>query len=308
MQPVVVFLSLVCSALGATFYQKDSHQGSGFLKSFTVESIPDPTHGRVNYVSAATAASQNLTFSSGDHFVMRADFKTTLSSSGPGRNSVRLKSIQRYTNVVMIFNVRHMPVGCGTWPAIWTLGDDWPNQGEIDIMEGINNQGANSMTLHTSSGCTVPFSRSQSGVTLGTNCDVGATNNAGCGVQSTDSRSFGPSFNANGGGWYAMERSPSEVKVWFWSRAASNVPSDVKNGATTINTNGWGQPNAYFPDTSCDIDDHFGPQNIMIDLTFCGDWAGSHYGESGCPSSCESNHLFSFLCYPILMSTVMSFP
>jgi hypothetical protein len=179
---------------------------------------------------------------------MRADFKTTLSSSGPGRNSVRLKSIQRYTNVVMIFNVRHMPVGCGTWPAIWTLGDDWPNQGEIDIMEGINNQGANSMTLHTSSGCTVPFSRSQSGVTLGTNCDVGATNNAGCGVQSTDSRSFGPSFNANGGGWYAMERSPSEVKVWFWSRAASNVPSDVKNGATTINTNGWVSNAAKHPD------------------------------------------------------------
>jgi hypothetical protein len=52
MQPVVVFLSLVCSALGATFYQKDSHQGSGFLKSFTVESIPDPTHGRVYVITS----------------------------------------------------------------------------------------------------------------------------------------------------------------------------------------------------------------------------------------------------------------
>lgn len=65
-----------------------------------------------------------------------------------------------------------------------------------------------------------------------------------------------------------MERSDSDVKVWFWSRN-SNVPSDVSSGATTINTDNWGEPFAYFPDTSCDIDSHFGEQNIIINLTFC---------------------------------------
>jgi hypothetical protein len=234
-----VTLLFAGTTLGAIFQQTDSHQGTGFLKSFQYEAISDPTHGRVKYVDADTAAAQNLTFASGNHFVLRADYKTKLSSSGPGRSSVRLQSNKKYTNAVMIFNIRHMPVGCGTWPAIWTVGSDWPTQGEIDILEGINDQGPNEMTLHTDSGCTVPSSRSQSGTTLGTNCDVAVTNNKGCGVRSTDSRSYGPSFNSNGGGWYAMERATAGIKIWFWSRAASDVPSDVANGETSIDTNGW---------------------------------------------------------------------
>jgi hypothetical protein len=27
-----------------------------------------------------------------------------------------------------------MPVGCGTWPAFWMFGPDWPNGGEIDTL------------------------------------------------------------------------------------------------------------------------------------------------------------------------------
>ena len=54
----------------------------------------------------------------------------------------------------------------------------------------------------------------------------------------TQSNSYGPSFNSNGGGWYAMERTDTEVKIWFWPRNG-NVPSDVKNGETTIDTDGW---------------------------------------------------------------------
>ena len=73
----------------------------------------------------------------------------------------------------------------------------------------------------------------------GNNCDSAATNNAGCGVQAPSANSYGPAFNAAGGGWYAMERTNSFIKVWFWSRGAGNVPSDVKNGATTVNTDNW---------------------------------------------------------------------
>jgi hypothetical protein len=33
--------------------------------------------------------------------------------------------------------------------AVWTLGPNWPNNGEIDIMEGVNLLTKNAATLHT---------------------------------------------------------------------------------------------------------------------------------------------------------------
>jgi len=220
---------------------------------------------------------------------MRADFTTILDPNGAGRNSVRLQSNKQYTTSVMVFNIRHMPEGCGTWPAVWTVGADWPDQGEIDILEGINDQGSDQISLHTGSGCTMPSSRAQTGTEILNDCDVDANNNAGCGVQVTDTRSFGPIFNDHGGGWYAVERTNSFIKVWFWSRAATTgIPSDVMNGATSVDTDNWGTPRAYFPNTTCPISSMFGPHNIIVDLTFCGDWAGNAdiYGSSGCPSTC----------------------
>jgi hypothetical protein len=53
-------------------------------------------------VDAGTAAGQNLTFASGDHFILRADSHTVLNPSGPGRNSVRLVSNKQYTTSVMV--------------------------------------------------------------------------------------------------------------------------------------------------------------------------------------------------------------
>uniref|UniRef100_A0A0W0G9J8 Putative laminarinase n=1 Tax=Moniliophthora roreri TaxID=221103 RepID=A0A0W0G9J8_MONRR len=281
-----VLLALPCAVFGAQYSQTDSHTGTGFLQAFSYQAISDPTHGRVNYVDANTARGQNLTYASGDHFVLRADFKNYLDPSGPGRNSVRIQSNKRYTTGVMIFNIRHMPQGCGTWPAVWTVGDNWPNQGETDIIEGVNDQGPNQGTLHTNAGCTMPASQSQTGTAVLNDCNVAANSNSGCGVRFNDGRSYGPSFNANGGGWYAMERTNSFIKIWFWSRNDGNVPSEVRNGAGSVNTDSWGTPTANFPSTSCPISSKFGEHNIVINLTFCGDWAGSVYGNSGCPSSC----------------------
>jgi beta-glucanase (GH16 family) len=57
-----------------------------------------------------------------------------------------------------------MPQGCATWPAAWEVDEgDWPNEGEVDIVEGVNDQTPNQSTLHTSPGCTMPGSTTQTG-------------------------------------------------------------------------------------------------------------------------------------------------
>ena len=38
---------------------------------------------------------------------------------------------------------------------------------------------------------------------------------------------------------YAVERTDSFIKAWFWSRSASGIPPEVQNGAGSLNTDDW---------------------------------------------------------------------
>ncbi|KAI0315874.1 endo-beta-glucanase [Amylostereum chailletii] len=309
--PVVLLslLFLVGQVIAAKYTLSDNYQGSSFLNEWDFEAIADPTHGYVNYVSKSTAQSKGLVSVSGSNFTLRADDTSVPSSSASGRDSVRIQSQKSYNTHVTVINIAHMPKGCGTWPAIWEKGPNWPNNGEVDIIEGANDVPPNQSTLHTSSGtsfcpppsletpvrscisqtgCTMPSSRSMTGTAISSNCDSSGSSNTGCGVAFPSDDSYGHEFNVEQGGFYAMERTSSFVKVWFWPRGASNIPSDVKNGAGTINTGKWGTPGAYFPNTNCNIGSHFHDNNIVINLTFCGDLAGNTYASSGCPGTCNS--------------------
>lgn len=64
-------------------------------------------------MSKSVAKAKNLTHAGAQSFVLRADATTRLSASGPGRNSVRLQSKAAWATHVAIFDVRHMPQGCG---------------------------------------------------------------------------------------------------------------------------------------------------------------------------------------------------
>ena len=141
---------------------------------------------------------------------------------------------------MFFFSTRRLPLTIKLTPT----GASWPSSGEIDMVEGVNNYTNNQVTLHTNPGCTMsssdPTTLGISGTLVGTtDCAVATTSNAGCGVRAPGANSFGAAFNGAGGGWYAMERTNAFVKVWFWSRGAGNVPSEVRNGATTINTGNW---------------------------------------------------------------------
>jgi len=132
----------------------------------------------------------------------------------------------------------------------------------------------------------MPASRPQTGTPTQLDCNAAINGNTGCGVKMNTDLSYGPSFNNNRGGWYAVERTTSFIKVWFWNRNDGSVPSDVRNGGSSVNTNNWGTPSAFFPNDSCDIQQHFSAHNIIINLTLCGQWAGAVYPAS-CPSTCD---------------------
>jgi hypothetical protein len=173
----------------------------------------------------------------------------------------------------------------------WTLGPNWPNSGEIDIIEGVNSQAANDMTLHTNPGCTISNTGAFSGQITTPNCDVNAPGqytNAGCQIATHDTATYGTGFNANGGGVYATEWTSDAISIWFFRRGA--IPGDLSSG--NPNPSGWGKPAAKF-EGGCNIDQHFKDHNLIFDMTFCGDWAGNVWGQdSVCASKASSCQAF----------------
>lgn len=72
---------------------------------------------------------------------------------------------------------------------------------------------------------------------------------------------------------YAMRRDSSAITIWFWP--SGSEPEDVSSSAQVIDESTWGTPTATFPSSDqCTLDDHFDAHQIVLNLTFCGDWAG----------------------------------
>ncbi|MCJ1228406.1 hypothetical protein MMC12_005067 [Toensbergia leucococca] len=285
---------LICSGLvhlgiaGYTLNPSDDYT-TDFFDKFSFWTQGDPTHGYVNYVDNETALSKGYISQQGSQYYMGVDSTNSLDDAAAGRDSVRLTSNSVYDHALVILDLAHMPSSaCGTWPAFWMVGNTgaWPTSGEIDIIEGVNQQSQNDMTLHTTPGCTISQSSAyNSGTSLTTqNCDVnaaGQSTNAGCQLASSDSTTYGTGFNSNGGGIYATEITSDAISIWHFSH--SNAPGDI-NGPTP-NPSAWTtQPVAVFSNANCDIDAHFYNMQIVFDITFCGDWAGNVWSSSSCAS------------------------
>ncbi|KAI2633881.1 concanavalin A-like lectin/glucanase domain-containing protein [Xylaria nigripes] len=265
----------------------DEFSGSTFFDNFNYFEGFDPAQGFVHYVPRERAAQLNLTFASASTAVLKVDTSVGPQSepnASTGRFSVRVESKRQYNDGLFIFDVRHTPHGCGTWPALWLADEShWPDHGEIDVMEAVNlASDGNQMTLHTTNGCSMGgVKRKMTGSSIKSNCFNGTDSNAGCGVGGPLD-SFGVDYNNAQGGIMAMEWRDQGIRMWQFSRDA--IPANIVAKQPDPST--WGEAAADFPDTDCSISSHFRNQSIIIDIDLCGQFAGGVYPQSGCPSTC----------------------
>lgn len=258
-------------------YRLDTkYNESNFFSAFDFFSGPDPTHGYVQYVDHDTAFREGIVKLSGNSVFLGVDHHAY--NPLGGRKSVRLTSQKRFTHGLIIADISHMPSGtCGVWPAFWMFGPDWPNSGEIDIIEGVNDQTSNTITLHTSPGCYMTMLGEGNGTQTGRK-DCSAAGE-GCGMETNGGQNFGDAFNNSNGGVYAMEWTSESISVWFFPR--HSIPNDVTSSRPDPTT--WSRPlTRFIGGNGCNIDSHFSDNNIVFDTTFCGDWAGN-------PSVWDSN-------------------
>jgi len=214
---------------------------------------------------------------------MTVDTTNDWPNGGDGRPAVRIVSDNTYTHGLFILDLVHMPWGCGTWPAYWLVGPDWPYNGEIDIIEGVNTLLSDSMSLHTDSGCTITGS-GQTGTFETPDCNANDNGNSGCGTSLDPANvpnNYGAGLNSIGGGVYATEWTSDYIKTWFFPRGG--IPESITNGQPDVSTFGTPAVNAQ---GDCTIDDHFQNMSIVINTDFCGSWAGAVYGSfSDCPQN-----------------------
>jgi len=154
----------------------------------------------------------------------------------------------------------------------------------------VNLQPANQMALHTQTGCTQATGITQTGTTGNPNCDNNSSSGAGCTVIDANANSYGAPFAAAGGGVWVTEFAETGVNIWFFSRA--NVPSSL--ATDSIDTSTFGTPSGSWPSSSCNPSQFFKEQELVIDITLCGDWAGvASILQATCPALQGTNTCYS---------------
>jgi len=282
------------SVKGAQYGLVKDYSGSTFFQDWDFyDHFDDTMNGDTIFVSAQNATSQHLAFvdSTTNHAIIKVD-NTSFVPFNIKRDSVRITTKDKFgIGSVWVVDMWHAPYGCSVWPALWTWspGSAWPAGGEIDIFEGINLSPSSQMGLHTTPGCTQsPQAKQTSKIVNGTDCQGGA----GCIVTNDSPVSFGAAFAQANGGVFVTELAETGVSIWFFER--SKVPSTLTATTTQVDTSTLGTPMGNWPSDTCNIGQFFSPQALVLDITFCGDFAGSpQFFPQTCSGMCYNDYVIN---------------
>lgn len=211
-------------------------------------------------------------------------YMSSASTADGPRESIRLEGKRRFNRGLFIIDLRHMPAGCGVWPAFWLADEaNWPVNGEIDIVEGVNYQNEAKTALHATIGCSmddvpqgvmtggwdtaVGIPDSKTGIpdtTLRYAMDCFVYNpkqwlNQGCVAVDMEGGSLGIPLNKKGGGVYALEWDPvnRHMRTWVFTPHVK-VPKNLQEAISTASQPHvndrvmpdpelWPLPYGYFP-------------------------------------------------------------
>ncbi|KAK4081735.1 CAZyme family GH16 [Trichoderma aggressivum f. europaeum] len=241
------------------YFLSTTYAGESLLSGFNWFDGLDPSHGFVSYQSRQNAHAMGL---------YQVDDRTGVVRLG-------VDSTNNYS----------------VSDRVWTYGDNWPYDGEIDIIEGVNTAHTNIISAHTADGCIQgnDILGLFSGEQINTECAVG-TDNIGCGFHpsSEDTSSYGDGFNAAHGGVYAMQWDHVHIRIWHFPRGS--IPRDIEAKRPDPDT--WGQPIAIFGGSQCRVDSYFKNMRLVLNIreeqletdqenqNFCGDYGDAVWGKT----------------------------
>ncbi|TFL05226.1 glycoside hydrolase family 16 protein [Pterulicium gracile] len=263
------------------------YQGADFFTEWDFFHWDDPTNGQVNYVNLEDATNRGLAYVQHDNSTVFGVDSTNDLPLNAKRDSVRISSKRRFSGGLFIADFNAMPHGCGTWPAYWSTGPEWPKAGEIDVIEGVNQQIANQYTMHTvDEGCSLQEVTTDlktfTANLIHERCASKEGDNSGCAFKDSDEASYGKGLNEAGGGVFVHLWDQRGIKFWFFNR--NSIPHDIVAG--NPDPSSWGLPKAHLASTRCDVAKYFYEHVLVINTSLCGSYAGNVYQDQGCPGTC----------------------
>ncbi|KAI9202982.1 uncharacterized protein BJ171DRAFT_600426 [Polychytrium aggregatum] len=268
--------------VGPAFYDQFAFQNSGVPGGFAYY-VDRPTALQSGLINGAVSPVGSAALAGGATYLF-TDNQTVVPATSTGRSAIRLESVDRFAQGLYIFDVQHVPTGCGVWPALWfKKSTNATLIAEIDIMETINQRDQNHYNIYTGPGCysSPADRRNQTSTITGVICDGNIPKQPdvplGCANNDEASGGIGALFNQNGGGVYALNLDLNQLAIYFFPR--SNIPTDIAQSKPNPST--WGEPEVYFPFDCCSPD-YFQDMTFIIDTNLCGSWL-SNAADAACP-------------------------
>lgn len=232
------------------------------------------TKGFAQYTGVDEAISSGLYKVVDNKVRLSVDSTNKYSTSSTGRKSIRAQSYGYFDNGLLVGDFAHVPVaGCGMWPAFWVYqGELSQTYAEIDILENVNLQTANSHSFYTSEQCTINVVSGHLAEEKTNNCHwvLNGPDNQGCSFYADDG-TFGQAFNQK----YrvvALQVEAERIRIWHFGK--NEIPADLTAGKP--NPDSWTKaPSMHMTPKSCNFAKAFREFHIVC----CTSVTGLRCGE-----------------------------
>ena len=257
---------------------KWSAQGERFFDQFQFL-WEDHNHGSAQYLLEEDAAQEGVVEATRNYAIIRAGRRSDKYKYK--RMTARMESKPAWKYFLTLIKFSHVPYGCGVWPALFTLAPNvpWPNGGELDILEFVNMDVSKS-SFHTGGECTLNAAKvNEYGPMPDRNkmdydCVTDYPDRLGCAPNKW--MKSGTDW-AHSPGILATQWTESFLKIFYIPE--HEIPEDITESPSPDKTwdDRWLFSYYPFTGTKCIMDE----QKLMMQINFCGDWAGKVWGKDG---------------------------
>jgi hypothetical protein len=262
-------------------------KGRTFFRDWTFVT-EDEVHGAHHFADRSEADQHNVVAALDTSAILRVGGRRAPSYEGEAwkRYAVNIHTNMAWNpshGFLAVMKYQHVPYGCGIWPGFWAMNSDkvWPGAGELDILEYAN-EAKSKVSFHiNSASCELDSDRAEvckpqgSGEAGAADCATNYfLNKFGCRPPQRQLR--GEEF-AGSPGVIATEWTANQITVYYIPE--SEIPDDLSDGRPVPSTwSRWVMAHLPFKRPCADI----GPQELVLNVQLCGDWAGGAWEESLC--------------------------